>query len=87
MLQHIYGTAWATKDELKDYLFRLEEAEKTRSPQAWQTAGFVPPARRAPGMVFWHPKGWALWQTIEQHMRKELDAAGYQEIKTPADYG
>ena len=83
MLQRIYGTAWATKDELKDYLFRLEEAEKRDHRKLGKQLDLYHLQDEAPGMVFWHPKGWALWQTIEQHMRKELDAAGYQEIKTP----
>ena len=83
MLQRIYGTAWATKDELKDYLFRLEEAEKRDHRKLGKQLDLFHLQDEAPGMVFWHPKGWALWQTIEQHMRKELDAAGYQEIKTP----
>ena len=82
-LQRIYGTAWATKDELKDYLFRLEEAEKRDHRKLGKQLDLFHLQDEAPGMVFWHPKGWALWQTIEQHMRKELDAAGYQEIKTP----
>ena len=83
MLQRIYGTARATKDELKDYLFRLEEAEKRDHRKLGKQLDLFHLQDEAPGMVFWHPKGWALWQTIEQHMRKELDAAGYQEIKTP----
>ena len=83
MLQRIYGTAWATKDELKDYLFRLEEAEKRDHRRLGKQLDLFHLQDEAPGMVFWHPKGWALWQTIEQHMRKELDAAGYQEINTP----
>ena len=83
MLQRIYGTAWATKDELKDYLFRLEEAEKRDHRKLGKQLDLFHLQDEAPGMVFWHPKDWALWQTIEQHMRKELDAAGYQEIKTP----
>ena len=83
MLQRIYGTAWATKDELKDYLFRLEEAEKRDHRKLGKQLDLFHLQDEAPGMVFWHPKGGALWQTSEQHMRKELDAAGYQEIKTP----
>ena len=83
MLQRIYGTAWATKDELKEYLHRLEEAEKRDHRKLGKQLNLFHLQDEAPGMVFWHPKGWALWQTIEQHMRKELDAAGYQEIKTP----
>lgn len=83
MLQRIYGTAWATKDELKDYLYRLEEAEKRDHRKLGKQLDLFHLQDEAPGMVFWHPRGWQLWQTIEQHMRKELTDAGYQEIKTP----
>ena len=83
MLQRIYGTAWATKDELKDYIQRIEEAEKRDHRKLGKQLGLFHLQDEAPGMVFWHPKGWALWQTIEQHMRKELNAAGYKEVKTP----
>ncbi len=83
MLQRIYGTAWRNKDELKDYLFMLEEAEKRDHRKIGKQLDLFHLQDEAPGMVFWHPKGWALWQVIEQYMRKELDADGYQEIKTP----
>ncbi len=83
MLQRIYGTAWGSKDELKDYLFRLEEAEKRDHRKLGKQLDLFHLQDEAPGMVFWHPRGWALWQNIEQHMRKELSAAGYQEVKTP----
>lgn len=83
MLQRIYGTAWSSKEELKDYLFRLEEAEKRDHRKLGKQLDLFHLQDEAPGMVFWHPRGWALWQNIEQHMRKELDAAGYQEVKTP----
>ncbi|HFC3018114.1 TPA: threonine--tRNA ligase [Neisseria gonorrhoeae] len=83
MLQRIYGTAWATKDELKDYIQRIEEAEKRDHRKLGKQLDLFHLQDEAPGMVFWHPKGWALWQTIEQHMRKELNAAGYKEVKTP----
>lgn len=83
MLQRIYGTAWRNKDELKDYLFMLEEAEKRDHRKIGKQLDLFHLQDEAPGMVFWHPKGWAIWQVIEQYMRKELDADGYQEIKTP----
>ena len=83
MLQRIYGTAWATKDELKAYIQRIEEAEKRDHRELGKQLDLFHLQDEAPGMVFWHPRGWALWQTIEQHMRKELDAAGYREVKTP----
>ena len=83
MLQRIYGTAWATKDELKAYIQRIEEAEKRDHRKLGKQLALFHLQDEAPGMVFWHPKGWALWQTIEQHMRKELNAAGYKEVKTP----
>ncbi|HFC8842286.1 TPA: threonine--tRNA ligase [Neisseria oralis] len=83
ILQRIYGTAWATKDELKAYIQRIEEAEKRDHRKLGKQLDLFHLQDEAPGMVFWHPRGWALWQTIEQHMRKELDAAGYREVKTP----
>ena len=83
MLQRIYGTAWANKDDLKAYLTRLEEAEKRDHRRLGKQLDLFHLQEEAPGMVFWHPRGWALWQTIEQHMRRELDAAGYKEVKTP----
>jgi len=70
MLQRIYGTAWATKDELKAYIQRIEEAEKRDHRKLGKQLDLFHLQDEAPGMVFWHPKGWALWQTIEQHMRK-----------------
>ena len=82
-LQRIYGTAWAKKEDQEAYLTMLEEAEKRDHRRLGRQLDLFHLQDEAPGMVFWHPKGWALWQTIEQHMRKELDAAGYQEIKTP----
>ncbi|WP_107687561.1 threonine--tRNA ligase [Neisseria wadsworthii] len=83
MLQRIYGTAWASKDDLKAYITRMEEAEKRDHRKLGKQLDLFHLQDEAPGMVFWHPRGWTLWQVIEQHMRKELDAAGYQEIKTP----
>ena len=83
MLQRIYGTAWATKDELKAYIQRIEEAEKRDHRKLGKQLDLFHLQDEAPGMVFWHPKGWALWQVIEQHMRKELNSSGYKEVKTP----
>ncbi|MBP6346428.1 MAG: threonine--tRNA ligase [Neisseriaceae bacterium] len=83
MLQRIYGTAWANKDDLKAYLFRLEEAEKRDHRKLGRQLDLFHLQDEAPGMVFWHPKGWSLWQTIEQHMRHELDMGGYKEVRTP----
>ena len=83
MLQRIYGTAWASKDELKAYIQRIEEAEKRDHRKLGKQLDLFHLQDEAPGMVFWHPKGWALWQVIEQHMRKELNSSGYKEVKTP----
>ena len=83
MLQRIYGTAWASKDELKAYIQRIEEAEKRDHRKLGKQLDLFHLQDEAPGMVFWHPKGWTLWQVIEQHMRKELNAVGYKEVKTP----
>ncbi|MBR2252797.1 MAG: threonine--tRNA ligase, partial [Neisseriaceae bacterium] len=76
-------TAWANKDDLKAYLYRLEEAEKRDHRKLGKQLDLFHLQDEAPGMVFWHPDGWTLWQIIEQHMRKELNAAGYKEVKTP----
>ncbi|MDO4696045.1 MAG: threonine--tRNA ligase [Neisseria sp.] len=83
MLQRIYGTAWASKEDLKAYITRIEEAEKRDHRKLGKQLDLFHLQDEAPGMVFWHPRGWALWQVVEQHMRRELTAAGYQEIKTP----
>ncbi|MCP9759287.1 threonine--tRNA ligase [Aquitalea sp. S1-19] len=83
MLQRIYGTAWAKKEDLAAYLHMLEEAEKRDHRKLGKVLDLFHLQDEAPGMVFWHPKGWNLWQNIEQYMRKTLDAAGYQEIRTP----
>ncbi len=87
MLQRIYGTAWAEKKDLKDYLHRLEEAEKRDHRKIAKTLGLFHLQEEAPGMVFWHPAGWTLWQTVEQYMREVLRDNGYQEIKTPLIVG
>ncbi|KMJ52467.1 MULTISPECIES: threonine--tRNA ligase [Vogesella] len=83
MLQRIYGTAWQKKEDLEQYLFMLEEAEKRDHRKLGRQLDLFHLQDEAPGMVFWHPKGWALWQSIEQYMRKTLTEAGYQEIRTP----
>ncbi len=87
MLQRIYGTAWAEKKDLKDYLHRLEEAEKRDHRKIAKTLDLFHLQEEAPGMVFWHPAGWTLWQTVEQYMREVFRNNGYQEIKTPMIVG
>lgn len=83
MLQRIYGTAWTNKDDQKDYLHRLEEAEKRDHRKIGKQLDLFHTQDEAPGMVFWHPKGWLLWQQIEQYMRNILKQNDYQEIRTP----
>jgi len=83
MLQRIYGTAWADKKALKQYLYRLEEAEKRDHRKLGKKLDLFHTQEEAPGMVFWHPKGWQIWQVIEAYIRKVQNSAGYQEIKTP----
>jgi len=87
MLQRIYGTAWAEKKDLKEYLHRLEEAEKRDHRKIAKTLSLFHLQEEAPGMVFWHPAGWTLWQTVEQYMREVFRNHGYQEIKTPLIVG
>ena len=83
MLQRIYGTAWGDKKDLKAYLARLEEAERRDHRKIGKTLDLFHMQEEAPGMVFWHPKGWALWQTVEQYMRNVFRDNGYEEIRTP----
>jgi threonyl-tRNA synthetase len=83
MLQRIYGTAWAKKEDLEAYLFRLEEAEKRDHRKLGKQLDLFHMQDEAPGMVFWHPKGWAMWQVIEQYMRAVYRDNGYQEIRCP----
>ncbi|WP_028534166.1 threonine--tRNA ligase [Paludibacterium yongneupense] len=83
MLQRIYGTAWAKKEDLEQHLFMLEEAEKRDHRRLGRVLDLFHLQDEAPGMAFWHPKGWQLWQNIEQWLRRTLTAAGYQEIRTP----
>jgi threonyl-tRNA synthetase len=83
MLQRIYGTAWARKEDLELYLHRLEEAEKRDHRKLGRALDLFHLQDEAPGMVFWHPKGWALWQQVEQYMRKVYQNNGYQEVRGP----
>jgi len=83
MLQRVYGTAWTKKEDLDTYLHRLEEAEKRDHRKLGKQLDLFHLQDEAPGMVFWHPKGWVIWQQIEQYVRSELTAHGYQEVRTP----
>ena len=83
MLQRIYGTAWGDKKALKLYLHRLEEAEKRDHRKLGKKHDLFHTQEEAPGMVFWHPKGWQIWQIIEQYIREVQNDNGYQEINTP----
>ncbi|WP_263080291.1 threonine--tRNA ligase [Endozoicomonas sp. Mp262] len=83
MLTRIYGTAWEDKKALKAYLKRLEEAEKRDHRKLAKKLDLFHMQEEAPGMVFWHPNGWAIYQELEQYMRKKQKVHGYQEIKTP----
>ncbi|TXL67016.1 threonine--tRNA ligase [Zeimonas arvi] len=83
MLQRIYGTAWARKDEQDAYLHMLEEAEKRDHRKLGRELDLFHMQDEAPGLVFWHPKGWALWQQVEQYMRRVYRDSGYQEVKGP----
>jgi threonyl-tRNA synthetase len=83
MLQRIYGTAWLTRADLEAYLKQLEEAEKRDHRRVGKQLGLFHMQEEAPGMVFWHPKGWTLWQVVEQYMRRVYKASGYQEIRCP----
>ena len=83
MLQRIYGTAWANKEDLEAYLYRLEEAEKRDHRKLAKQLGLFHMQEDAPGMVFWHPNGWVVWQVVEHHMRAKFSEYGYQEVRTP----
>ena len=83
MLQRIYGTAWISKEDQDLYLTRLEEAEKRDHRKLGKQLDLFHMQDEAPGMVFWHPNGWSIWQVIEQYMRYQLNDADYQEVKTP----
>lgn len=83
MLQRIYGTAWTKKEDLDAYLHMLEEAEKRDHRKLGKQLDYFHMQDEAPGMVFWHPRGWSLWQEVEQYMRNMFREYGYQEVKTP----
>ncbi|HSH71499.1 MAG TPA: threonine--tRNA ligase [Methylophilaceae bacterium] len=83
MLQRVYGTAWAKKEDLEAYLHMLEEAEKRDHRKLGKQLDYFHMQDEAPGMVFWHPRGWSLWQEVEQYMRAKFVEHGYQEVRTP----
>ncbi len=83
MLQRIYGTAWASKDDLQQYLTMLEEAEKRDHRRLGRELDLFHIDEHSPGTVFWHPRGWAIWQEVEQYMRQVYRDNGYQEVKAP----
>ncbi len=83
MLQRVYGTAWSTKDELQQYLHMLEEAEKRDHRRLGRELDLFHIDEHSPGTVFWHPKGWAVWQEVEQYMRRVYRDNGYREVKGP----
>ena len=83
MLQRIYGTAWASKEDLQQHLTMLEEAEKRDHRKLGRELDFFHIDEHAPGLVFWHPKGWRLWQHVEQYMRRVYQDNGYLEVKGP----
>ncbi len=83
MLQRIYGTAWARKEDQDAYLHMLEEAEKRDHRKLAKDLDLFHTQEEAPGMVFWHPKGWTVWQQVEQYMREVYLASGYQEVRCP----
>jgi threonyl-tRNA synthetase len=82
-LQRVYGTAWASQKDLDQYLYRLEEAERRDHRKLGTELDLFHLGEEAVGSVFWHPKGWTLYRTIESYMRRRLDAAGYQEVRGP----
>jgi len=83
MLQRVYGTAWRNKEELEAHLFQLEEAEKRDHRKLGKQLDYFHMQDDAPGMVFWHPRGWSIWQEVEQYMRKMFRDYDYQEVRTP----
>ena len=83
MLQRIYGTAWVKKEDQEAYLYMLEEAEKRDHRKIGKALDLFHMQEEAPGLVFWHAKGWTIWQEVEQYMRKVYRECGYQEVKTP----
>jgi len=83
MLQRVYGTAWSSKEDLQQYLLRLEEAEKRDHRKLGRELDLFHIDEHAPGLVFWHPKGWTVWQAVEQYMRQVYRDSGYHEVKGP----
>jgi len=83
MLQRVYGTAWLNDKDLKAYLHQLEEAEKRDHRKIAKQLDLFHMQEEAPGLVFWHPKGWSIWQVVEQKMRGVYRASGYQEVRAP----
>ncbi len=83
MLQRVYGTAWLNDKDLKAYLVQLEEAEKRDHRKIGKALDLFHVQEEGPGLVFWHPKGWALWQIVEQYMRRVYRRSGYQEVRCP----
>ncbi|MEN3363048.1 MAG: threonyl-tRNA synthetase [Burkholderiales bacterium] len=83
MLQRVYGTAWAKKEDQEGYLHMLEEAEKRDHRKLGRALDLFHFQDEAPGLIFWHPKGWTIWQQIEQYMRRVYQENGYQEVKAP----
>ena len=83
MLQRVYGTAWAKKEEQDAYLHMLEEAEKRDHRKLGRALDLFHFQDEAPGLIFWHPKGWTVWQQVEQYMRRVYQENGYQEVKAP----
>ena len=83
MLQRVYGTAWAKKEDQDAYLTMLEEAEKRDHRRIGRAQDLFHFQDEAPGLIFWHPKGWTIWQQVEQYMRKVYEDNGYQEVKAP----
>ena len=83
MLSRIYGTAWLNDKDLKAYLHQLEEAEKRDHRRIAKQLGLFHIQEEAPGLVFWHPKGWQLWQVVEQYMRRVYRSSGYDEVRCP----
>jgi threonyl-tRNA synthetase len=84
MLQRVYGTAWLNEKDLKAYLTQLEEAEKRDHRKIGKALDLFHQQEEGPGMVFWHPRGWAIWQQVEQYMRKVYRDSGYQEVRCPS---
>ncbi|MGH8121938.1 MAG: TGS domain-containing protein, partial [Rudaea sp.] len=83
MLQRVYGTAWLNDKDLKAYLTQIEEAEKRDHRKIGKQLNLFHLQEEGPGLVFWHPKGWSIWQVVEQHMRRVYVDSGYQEVRCP----